>query len=94
VLRCVRFKTSGARCTNIFVTFQDQQDQGGRGGWQDRPMYDIKCSNCGADAQVPFQPTAGRNVYCRDCFRQMNPSPSRDGGGRGGRSGGGGFRSR
>lgn len=50
------------------VAFQDQ-----RGGFGDRPMFDITCSKCGAASQVPFQPTAGRDVYCRDCFREMNP---------------------
>jgi len=55
-------------------------------------MFDITCSKCGAAAQVPFAPTAGRDVYCRDCFREMNPRrDTRGGGGGGGR---GGFRSR
>lgn len=33
-----------------------------------RKMYTIKCSECGADAEVPFKPTDGRPVYCRNCF--------------------------
>jgi len=71
------------------VAFQDQQSGG---AWQDRQMFDITCSKCGAAAQVPFAPTAGRDVYCRDCFREMNPRrDTRGGGGGGGR---GGFRSR
>ena len=27
------------------------------------------CARCGKDTQVPFKPTAGRDVFCRDCFR-------------------------
>ena len=33
-----------------------------------REMFTIKCSECGKDAEVPFKPTEGRPVYCRDCF--------------------------
>jgi CxxC-x17-CxxC domain-containing protein len=31
------------------------------------------CSNCGAETMVPFEPTAGRPVYCKDCYRQHRP---------------------
>jgi len=34
----------------------------------DREMFKIKCAECGKDAEVPFKPTEGRPVYCRDCF--------------------------
>ncbi len=67
------------------MNFQDRQSGGGAGSFQDRPMYDIDCSRCGAKSQVPFPPTQGRDVYCRDCFREMNPRRS------GPRGNGGGF---
>lgn len=35
---------------------------------QGRQLYTTVCSNCGNETQVPFQPAAGRPVYCRDCF--------------------------
>jgi CxxC-x17-CxxC domain-containing protein len=35
-----------------------------------RQMFDVTCANCGRPAQVPFQPTSGRPVYCSDCFRR------------------------
>jgi CxxC-x17-CxxC domain-containing protein len=47
---------------------------GGYGGGRDRgprQMFDVTCSNCGRDAQVPFRPTNGKPVYCSDCFRTM-----------------------
>jgi CxxC-x17-CxxC domain-containing protein len=49
-----------------------------------RQMYSATCSNCGQEAQVPFQPSNDKPVYCSDCFQQ------RGGGNRGGygRSGG------
>jgi len=34
-----------------------------------RQMYDAVCADCGKTAQVPFQPTGSRPVYCNDCFR-------------------------
>ena len=39
-----------------------------------RTLYNVKCSNCGKDTQVPFQPSEGRPVYCRDCFMKMKNS--------------------
>lgn len=33
-------------------------------------MYSAVCSNCGNETQVPFRPTAGRPIYCKDCFPQ------------------------
>ena len=34
-----------------------------------REMFTVTCSGCGIETQVPFNPTAGRPVYCRDCFQ-------------------------
>jgi CxxC-x17-CxxC domain-containing protein len=28
------------------------------------------CSSCGRDTTVPFKPTQGRPVLCRECFQQ------------------------
>jgi CxxC-x17-CxxC domain-containing protein len=43
----------------------------GGGGYDRAPrqMYDAVCADCGKTAQVPFQPTGSRPVYCNDCFR-------------------------
>jgi CxxC-x17-CxxC domain-containing protein len=42
----------------------------GEGGMQprDRQLFATVCSACGKDTQVPFKPTAGKPVYCRDCY--------------------------
>ncbi len=29
-----------------------------------------KCSQCGTETTVPFKPTQGRPVFCRECFQQ------------------------
>lgn len=47
---------------------------GGRG--EDRQMFKTTCSNCGKECEVPFKPTGGKPVYCRDCFRTMRSSDS------------------
>lgn len=33
-----------------------------------REMHDVTCSECGAQTQVPFKPTEGRPVFCKDCY--------------------------
>lgn len=50
-----------------------------------RQLYKAVCAKCGGEALVPFQPTSGRPVYCKNCYQ---PRPRRDfgGGTRGGRS--------
>jgi CxxC-x17-CxxC domain-containing protein len=52
---------------------------GERGGFQERDygareqrqMFTVTCSSCGREAEVPFRPTSGKPVYCRDCFDQV-----------------------
>ncbi|MCX6746193.1 MAG: hypothetical protein NTX00_04240 [Candidatus Parcubacteria bacterium] len=35
----------------------------------------LKCAECGIDiTQLPFQPSADRPVYCRDCNRKRRQS--------------------
>lgn len=34
----------------------------------EKRMYDVICSECGAEAQVPFRPQPDKPVLCRDCF--------------------------
>ncbi len=47
------------------------RDRGGRdrGGREQRASYEAVCAACGAKTTVPFKPTQGRPVYCRECFR-------------------------
>jgi len=35
---------------------------------EERKMYPIKCSDCGTDSEVPFEPAADRPVYCKECL--------------------------
>ena len=61
---------------------------GGRGfGGGDRgpvTMTKAICDECKKPCEVPFRPTAGKPVYCNDCFRGQNAGgdrPRRDFGG-------------
>ncbi len=49
-----------------------EQSSGGYGGYAERrprEMFSAVCAECGRTAQVPFQPTGARPVYCSDCFQ-------------------------
>lgn len=57
------------------------RDFGGRGGDRGGPrrdfgpseMHDATCSECGAGCKVPFKPTEGKPVYCRECYQKRKP---------------------
>lgn len=48
--------------------------RGGSSYGGQRQMFDVTCSSCGRNAQVPFQPTGSKPVYCSDCFNSQRPS--------------------
>jgi len=91
-----------SRCPDCRAARKSQRDSGsyssygsssygggyGGGGRGQREMFSATCSSCGKEAQVPFQPSSDKPVYCSDCFQQ------RGGGGRGGYGGRSGGRSR
>jgi CxxC-x17-CxxC domain-containing protein len=39
-----------------------------------REMHKTVCDDCKKDCEVPFKPTEGRPVYCRDCFSKHKPA--------------------
>jgi len=39
-----------------------------------RQMYQIKCSACDKDTQVPFCPREDHPIYCRDCYNKVRLS--------------------
>ncbi len=53
---------------------------GGRhsGSREARQMYTVTCSNCGGEAQVPFQPRGDKPVYCSSCYQEMGAGRSSD----------------
>jgi len=47
-------------------SYRDNRDQ-------PREYFKAVCSDCGKECEVPFKPTQGRPVYCRDCFKKHQP---------------------
>ena len=43
-----------------------------------REMHKATCSDCGNECEVPFQPSEGRPVYCRDCYQKKRDNFKRD----------------
>ena len=59
------FKNEPKRCKAC----KANRAQGASGGAQ-RVETKTVCSQCGKETTVPFRPTQGRPVYCRECFQQ------------------------
>lgn len=38
-----------------------------------REMHKAVCSECKKECEVPFKPTEGKPVYCRDCYAKKKP---------------------
>jgi len=73
----IPFKPTNGRpvfCSNCFAK------QGDRGGnrrerprfdrFEDKQMHEAVCDKCGKKCEVPFRPTAGKPVFCNDCFEK------------------------
>ncbi len=43
----------------------------GRGGRSQREMFPATCTLCGTDTKVPFKPTPGKPLRCRDCMEKV-----------------------
>ncbi len=39
-----------------------------RFSFDDKQMHNATCDKCGKECQVPFRPTAGKPVFCDNCF--------------------------
>lgn len=57
-------------------------DRGGRRDFrrEDRgpiSMTEVTCDKCKKVCEVPFKPTAGKPVYCNECFRGQNSGGDR-----------------
>jgi CxxC-x17-CxxC domain-containing protein len=64
------FTNKPSRCQDCRAARKASRSQGpgpGRNGGS-RQLYTATCSQCGAVAEVPFQPRLDKPVYCRDCF--------------------------
>jgi CxxC-x17-CxxC domain-containing protein len=92
-----------SRCADCRATRKAQRDGGSYGGGSSygsssggyssgggrgaREMFSATCSSCGQEAQVPFQPSGDKPVYCSTCFEQRRGGADRSGRGGGGYGG-------
>ena len=49
---------------------RDKRKSSGGEGRGERTLYSVTCDGCGRPTQVPFNPTNGKPVYCRECYTQ------------------------
>jgi len=40
----------------------------------DRVFYKIVCADCNKQSEIPFRPSPGRPVYCKECFSRRRNS--------------------
>ena len=60
------FKNEPKRCKAC----KSKRSQSLNGEGYQRVETTTTCSQCGKETTVPFRPTQGRPVYCRECFQQ------------------------
>ena len=64
-----------SRCPKCRAARKSQPRENNRGGYggygrTERDMFPAVCAGCGKKTTVPFRPSAGKPVYCRDCYQQ------------------------
>lgn len=71
------FKPTGNKpvfCSNCFENKSNSNRSSGRdykkSHFQEKRMYSAICTECGNECEVPFRPTAGKPIYCSNCFRK------------------------
>src|SRR6266567_804517 len=78
-----------SRCPDCRAARKSQRDGGSYGGGYGgggssyggsrgaREMFSVTCSSCGQEAQVPFQPSGDKPVYCSSCFEKRRGTSDR-----------------
>ena len=59
------FKNEPKRCKGC----KAKRAETGGGSGPARAETKTTCSQCGKETTVPFRPTQGRPVFCRECFQ-------------------------
>lgn len=71
------FKNEPKRCKNCKAKRAQQvgaNHSAANGGNYQKVETRATCSGCGKETTVPFKPTQGRPVFCRECFQQRKAS--------------------
>jgi len=76
-----QFKNEPKRCKackskRVAVLAAPSSPGNGRGHRYTRVETRATCSQCGKETTVPFRPTQGRPVLCRECFTQKKTAAS------------------
>ncbi|HSW57489.1 MAG TPA: zinc-ribbon domain containing protein [Dehalococcoidales bacterium] len=62
-----------SRCPTCRMARRRTRSGGAEEG-RPRKMHAVTCAECGSATQVPFEPSEGRPVFCRDCYsKQKRP---------------------
>jgi CxxC-x17-CxxC domain-containing protein len=73
------FQNEPSRCPSCRAA--RRQARPPRGNSPNREGYGVKyhavCADCGREAELPFQPTPGRPVYCPQCFSRRRGAARR-----------------
>lgn len=65
------------RCQDCFRKSKPKRSFGGRDGGRDRfdrgprEMHKATCAKCGQECEVPFKPTQGKPVHCKECYADI-----------------------
>ena len=71
-----QFKNEPKRCKACKTKRATMVGSGsGNSGYQKVETRTV-CSQCGKETTVPFKPTQGRPVFCRECFQQRRTAPA------------------
>ena len=63
------FKNEPKRCKGCKAKRASRPSAGGGIIARERVETTTNCSACGKETTVPFRPTQGRPVFCRECFQ-------------------------
>jgi CxxC-x17-CxxC domain-containing protein len=56
------FRNEPKRCKSC------KSKRNGKGSPRERSFTEVQCSDCGKATTVPFKPSQGRPIYCKECF--------------------------
>ena len=62
-----QFKNEPKRCKSCKASRANRSSSGPAS--RERVETQATCSACGKDTTVPFRPTQGRPVFCKECFQ-------------------------
>ena len=71
-----QFKNEPKRCKNCKSRRASNVGPTPAGNYNNRVETRTSCSGCGKETTVPFKPTQGRPVFCRECFQQKRTAAS------------------